>query len=185
MKKLFIILSGCFTFLIVALLIFTNFIFINQKITLKQPDSINIYKKSIAALNNKLYDSNDREFNDIIKNVSNVGNVSIFDRLITNSSLNDKINQSKDNEYSNNIADLKNTGYCIEFIYELKQDKIVYIDGKSKVITFNKLLYVFPSGKGMQNILVYYSEGSNSYENYNPLVFDGKTEKIINYINSL
>ena len=55
MKKIFLITAGVFTFIIVALLISTNFIFVTEKVITKNPNSINIYKKSIVSLNGKSY----------------------------------------------------------------------------------------------------------------------------------
>lgn len=184
MKKIFLIIAGCFTAVIVAILIATNFIYITENIASKQPKSINIYKNSTTILNNKSYTSDDGEFDNLIKKVENVGKVSIFDRLISQSGLDNAVRQSGDNDYSNVISDVRKSNYCIEYIYESNQDKIITINGNTKVISYNRLLYVFPTTSGVTDIIVYYAN-DKGYENYNPLLFYGKTQEIINTINSL
>ncbi len=184
MKKIFLIITSCVSVLIIGLLIATNFIFITEHISTKQPDSINIYKNSIAALNNKSYTSSDSEFFDINASVENVGKISIFDRLISGARLNDEITQSGDDEYSNVITDVKKSNYCVEYIYTTNQDKIIHIDGQTKVISYNRLLYVLPKSNGVNKVIVYFAN-DKGYENYNPLVMNGKTEEIIKLIDSL
>lgn len=184
MKKIFIIVASCLGVLIVGLLIATNFIFITENISSKNPISINIYNKSIATLNNKTYDIEDEEFENIIKNVNEVGKISIFERLICGASLNSQITQSQDDEYSSVISDVKKNNVCVEYIYEKNQDKIIYIDGKSKVVSYSRLLFVLSSENGVNKVVVYFAN-DQGYETYNPLLMNGKTEKIINYINSL
>ena len=67
-----------------------------------------------------------------MNNLINVGKVSIFDRLISGAGLDDKIIESKKDEYSTNIADVRKTNICVEVIYETKQDKIIYSEGKNR-----------------------------------------------------
>lgn len=184
MKKIFLIIVSCFTAVIIAILIATNFIFITEKIAVNQPKSINIYKNSTTILNNKSYNSEDNEFNNIIKTVENIGKVSIFDRLISQTGLQNSIRQSGDNDYSDVISDVKTSNYCIEYIYEGNQDKVIAINGQTKVISYNRLLFVLPTTSGINNIIVYFAN-DKGYENYNPLLFYGKTQDIINLINSL
>ena len=184
MKKLFLIIASIFTLSIIGLLISTNFIFIKSTVTTKNPESINIYKNSTSSLNSKSYKEKDSEYKEIISKVSNLGNISIFDRLISGSSLDDKIIQSKDDEYSDNITDIKKANVCIEYIFESKQDKIIFIDGNSKVINFNKLLFVIPTNSGVNDIIIYYAS-DKGYESYNPLVMRGKSDSLINFINNI
>lgn len=184
MKKIFIIIASSLTLIILGLLVITNFIFIKSSVISKSPNTINIYKKSIASLNNKSYKPEDSEFNDIIKFVDELGKISTFERLVNRIRLDGKIIQSKDGEYSSSIADVRNSNICVEFIYEAKQDKIVYIEGETKVVSFNKITYVLSSNY-IDDIIIYYAEGNNGYDNYDPLIMSGKSEKLINYINSL
>ena len=184
MKKIFLITAGALTLLIVALLISTNFIFVTEKITTKNPETINIFKKSVASLNNKSYVEDDEEFDEIVQKVSNVGKISIFDRLIAGADLDEKIDECKQNEYSSNVADLKKSKICVEIIYETKQDKIVYFNGKTKVINYDALLYVFSEDPGVSRVLVYY-KSDKGYDSYTPLEMNGKTSDIINFIKSL
>ena len=131
------------------------------------------------------YEDDDENYQSVFKAIQNVGNISIFSRLIHSAGLNDQIEQSNDDDYSDNISDVRKNNYCVEFIYNTKQDRIIYVDGNSKVITFDKLLYVLPTAKGVNNVIVYYAEGSNGYEKFNPLIMNGNTENIINLIDCL
>ena len=185
MKKIFIIIASCLMFFIFILLITTNFIFVTDKIHTKNPDSINIYKKSVASLNNKTYTSKDTEFEEIINKINSIGKLSVFERLINNIDANEKIEQSRDDEYTENVSDVKKNNICVEFLYDFKQDKIIYVGAETKVISYDKLLFVFSNTKDIDTILVYYADGTNGYEKFNPLLLNGKNKNIINYINSL
>lgn len=185
MKKIFLIVASCIMVLIIALLITTNFIFITEKIYSKNPTSINIYKNSVVSLNSKTYQEEDSEYKKIINQLNDVGKISIFERLINNVAVNNKIEQSGDDEYTDSVADVKKNNICIEFIYELKQDKILYVGENTKVISYDKLLFVLSTNIGIDTVLIYYADGSNGYDKFNPLLMNGKCENIINYINTL
>ncbi len=184
MKKIFLIIASCITIVIIGLLVATNFIFVHEKVVSKTPNTINIYKNSIASLNNKSYTNKDAEFNSLVDLVNELGKVSIFERLTSGCGLDEKIEQSPKDQYSSTIADIRNTNICVEFIYEAKQDKIVYLNGYSKVISYNKITFVLSKDK-VGTILVYYAEGNAGYDNYDPLVMHGKSEKLINFIGKM
>lgn len=184
MKKIFLIIASCLVIFIIGLLIATNFIFITETIPSKNPVSINVYNKSIATLNNRSYESKDVEYQELTNHLNELGKISIFERLINGVTLNNQITQSQDNEYSKVISDVKKNNVCVELIYEKNQDKIIYIEGKTKVISYSRLLYVLPTQKKVDKVIVYFAN-DQTYETYNPLILNGKPEKLIGYINNL
>jgi len=185
MKKIFLIATACFVTIIVGLLIATNFIFVTEKISDKAPSTISVYKKSLAVLNGKTYEEKDDNYKLIYEEIEKIGNVSIFDRLIYSAGLNNQLEQSNNDEYTKSISEVRKNNYCVEYIFDKRQDKIVYLNGNTKVITYDKLLYVLPTASGVNNIIIYYAESSNGYEKFNPIIMNGKTENIINLINGL
>ncbi len=184
MKKIFFIVACCLCFLIVSLLIATNFIFVEDKVVAKTPNTINVYNKSNTALNNESLTSESKYFSELVKQVSKVGKVSVFERLINGKNLDGKITQMTNKNDVSLIADVRMTHICVEFIYETVQDKVVYIDGNSKVISYNKLTFAFSSNK-VDDIKIYYSEGSKGYDSFLPLVMCGKAKNVIEVINKM
>lgn len=186
MKKVFIIITACLTVFIATLLIITNFIKIEESITSKEPASINIYKKSIASLNNKEYKNTDEEYNIILTKIQNSGKTTLFERLINGYNFENNIEQVEGNQSSTSVSDIRKTNICVELIFDTKQDKIIYSGKNTKVVSYDKLMFVFVENNNkISDVLVYFSNGSNGYANYNPLILVGKSGEIIEYINNI
>ncbi len=191
MKKVFSIISACLIVAIISLLICLSVIKKNVNLNLGMPEAIIIYNKSQTPKKSGGYKSSDEEYNKILETYNNITNLTLFDWLIHSSTLDIMPTQDVNSTYANYNTDIINNNIALEFIFSgdnAQQDVLLRIDGDTKVISFNAILFIIPSNNSYSNIVAYYSLGANKeegYRNCQPIIFKGRAGKFVDLVESL
>ena len=191
MKKIFAIISGAISGVLILFIICMCFIKVNIKIDKGSPKTIYLYNKSTAATTSSGYESDSEEYKKIMKNLENLTNISIFNRLNNKTKLNDKIQIDSSGNFAKWTTDLKQTNIVIELIYDTQQDVVVYDNGKSRVISYWCISYVIPATNKFADVVAYYSTTNDStkkdsfYASCMPLNFKGMAGKLMKDLKSI
>jgi hypothetical protein len=119
------------------------------------------------------------EYAKIIDKVSNITNLSYYQRLTNLKTLETKLEVSDADTYIKWSSDIKSKYLVIEFEFTEEQDTIVYEGGNTRVISYYCLSYVITKTKGFTDVLVYYSTTNSSssrdesYAKCQPLILKG------------
>lgn len=185
MKKIFAIISGAISGVLILFIICMCFIKVNIKIDKGAPKTIYLYNKSTAATTSSGYESGSAEYKKIMKDLEKLTNISIFNRLNNKTKLNDKIQIDTSGNFAKWTTDLKQSNIVIELIYDTQQDVVVYDNGKSRVISYWCISYVIPTTKKFADVVAYYSTTNDStkkdsfYASCMPLNFKGMAGKLM------
>lgn len=192
-KKVFIVFSAVIIATIVSLIMVLKNVKSNVHISYAKPISVNIFNRSTVAIDSAKYKDDDGGFDDIIQRISDITNVSAFEKLVNRVNLNDEIIQDTSVNYSKWSTELKTKNVIIELTYDKEQDVVVTKNGRTRVISYWCLAIVVPSESGFTDLIVYYSSTNEetgnakdkSYESCEPLVMHGDFTEFYKYINSL
>lgn len=200
MKKVFIILSSVLMSLIIIMVVVMSIVKVNVCIDYdNDPKQIYIYNQSTDAISHTSggskinYFTKDNDvYNKILNQLNNSTNISVFERLLNNSTLKNEVSQDYDGTYTKWSTELKQKNIVIELIYDTKQrDAIVYYNGDSKVISYYTLAFVIPIGGGVRDVVVYYSSTNDStrkeveYTQNAPIHFKIKSDSLAGYVKSI
>ena len=185
-KKIFIIIASVISALTASFLITVCSIRSNIGIAIGKPYSIVVFDHATTGKNiAELVDMD--EFN---KQMSNLTNVTVFDKLVHGATLNNRIYLDAKGKYAKWSTDLHNNNVVIEIIYNKVQDLVVYDGNDSRTISYYCISFVIPSTKNFTEIAVYYSLTSNtdnhekddSYRANTPLILYGNAKEFIKFI---
>ena len=185
-KKIFIIIASVISALTASFLITVCSIRSNVGIAVGEPYSIVVFDHATTGKNiAELVDMD--EFN---KQMSNLTNVTVFDKLIHGATLNNRVYQDSKGKYAKWSTDLHNKNIVIEIIYNKVQDLVVYDGNDSRTISYYCISFVIPNTKNFTEIGVYYSLTSNtdnhekddSYRANTPLILYGNAKEFTKYI---
>lgn len=185
-KKIFIIIASVIAGFTASFLITVCSIRSNVGIAIGEAYSIVVFDHSSTGKNIAEVVDKD-EFN---RQVSNLTNVTVFDKLIHGASLDNKIYQDSNGKYTKWSTNLHNNNIVIEIIYNKMQDLIVYDGDDSRVISYYCIAFVIPDTNNFTEIAVYYSLTSNtdnhekddSYRSNTPLILYGNANEFLKYI---
>lgn len=192
-KKVFIIFSAVIVATLLTLVIVLKNVKSNVHISYAKPISVNIFNKSTVSIDSAKYKDKDGGFDEIVERISDITNVSAFEKLVNRVNLNNEIIQDTTVNYAKWSTELKTKNIVIELTYDKEQDVVVTKNGNTRVISYWCLAIVIPADSGFTDMIVYYSttneETSNakdkSYEACEPLVMHGDFTEFYEYINSL
>lgn len=193
MKKVFSIISVCLVAVIVAFVSTLCFVKTNNPLVYGTPYYINVYNHSTSSIGNKSFEEDDENFNQILTELKNITNVSIFNRLIGGGNLTKQIEQETDGKYVSYSTDLKQDNIVVELIFNKSQDAVVYSNGNSRVISYFCILYVIPDTDKLDEILVYHSTTADStnsakdkaYAACEPFVLYGNPSSFSKFVKTL
>lgn len=197
MKKVFIIISSVIMSLTLIMILVMSLIKVNVKLDIDdEPFQIYVYNKDIVAYKNDngngYFVDTDKEYKEIIKQLNNMTNISVFKRLMNGISLDAKPEQDLDGTFTTYSSDLKKNYIAIELLYKGDRDSIVYYDGSSKTISYSSLIFIITQDKNITDIAIYYGSNENSattretrYKSNSPIYVKAQTKSIVNYINKL
>ncbi len=191
MKKIFAIISGAISGVLIIFIICMCFIKVNIKIDKGTPKTIYLYNMSTAATASSGYESGSEQYTAIMNSLENLTNISIFNRLNNRTKLNEKIQIDSDGTFTKWTTDLKQSNIVIELIYDKEQDTVVYDNGKSRVISYWCISYVIPATDKFADVVAYYSTTNDStkkdsfYASCIPLYFKGMAGKMIDEIKNI
>lgn len=193
MKKVFSIISACITGLIIVFVICACVIKTNIPLEYGNPMQITIYNQATTSIGGKDFKEGSKYYNAILKELNNVTNVSMFNRLVNGDSLTDKPQQDLDEKISKWSTEMKLENIVVELIFDKQQDAVVYYDGSSKVVSYWSLLYVIPLNEAYNEIILYYattnstenSARENSYRECDPFILKGMSGDFKSFVNKL
>lgn len=193
MKKVFSIISACLAGLVVVFVVCTCLIKTNIPLEYGKPKFITVYNQSTTAIGSTEFQSGTDNYNKVLKELKNVTNVSIFNRLVNGGTLTDKPQQDLDNKLSSWSTEMKLKNIVVELTFDKQQDAVVYYDGNSKVVSYWCLLYVIPLNSDFNEIIIYYSTTNdstnsakeNSYKECSPIVLNGMSGEFKKFVRNL
>lgn len=193
MKKIFAKIAACIMAVVVLFLITLNFIKTNIPLEYNYGDiyQINIFNQSTTSIGQNAFTSEDKEYDDILKNLNLVTNVPIFTRLVNRGRIDDKIEQDLGGKFNTYSTEMKQSYIAVEIVFSQAQDFVVYYEGDSRVLTAFAIMYVIVPGSNYDEVLVYYSETNdsntreNEYTKNKPMVLYGISKKFTKFIREL
>ena len=190
MKKVFTIIAASISGLVALFLITTCFIKTNVSIASNNPVYVMVFNQSTTATKENGYTVEDKEYDEVLKNLKKVSSVSIFNRLVNGTKLTTGVEQDLDRSYVKWSTALKQKNIVVELIYDRQQDVIVECDGHTKVVSYYCLSYVIPVTKEFSDVVIYFSttngEGKDdSYAACQPLVLKGEAGNFMKFVKSL
>jgi len=200
MKKIFVIIASVVMSLVVIMVIVMSLVKVNVKIDYDgDPKQIYIYNQSTDAISHtsggskiNYFTKENEEYSEILSYLNKATNISVFERLLNNSTLKNEVEQDFDGTYTKWSTELKKKNIVIELVYDSKQrDSVVYYKGDSKVISYYTLAFVIPVGGGVRDVVVYFSSTNDTtrkeveYTQNKPIHFKIKADKLIKYVKSM
>lgn len=191
MKKIFLIVASCLTVLIITFISVLSFVKKNVYIEYNNPELIYIYNQSSSTTS--AFDNSDKEFQEVLTELKNITNMSLFNRLMKLNTLKTEVHQDLDGKYSSWKTDMKKDNIVIELYFGTRmQDTVVYYNGNSKVVSYYYLAYVIPTEGNFNEIAVYYCDTTDStasvkdknYQSHKPMIISGYTKHINKLVNS-
>lgn len=188
--KRFSILSAIIVAIIAITTVVLSCVKIDNPIGLPQADIIMVYSKSSSGLE---YSKNDtpEKYNRLVEEVNNMTKLSVMDCMINDWDLHRTPSQDINNTYKKfDKYAVTPENYCVELIYEEKQELLIEFEGDTRVIPFYALLFVVEETKHGQEIALYFSttDDIDSVKTYssssNPILIKGDTSKLFKYITS-
>lgn len=189
--KKFGLIGGIFIGVIFILSIVLACIKTNTILIKNNPSEISIYNHSTISVTYSEANTKTKYY-ELLKRLKNIGNLSIMDRAIHQIDINEPLSQdenknfpvwSDDTTLKNNV--LKNN-ICVEIKFKKSQQQIVYVDGDSKRIDYNNLIFVIPENGKTQQVPIYFMiSGGASYANASPMLMYMNCASLLKYIKSL
>ncbi len=191
MKKIFIIISGVLTVFIIVLLSVLVCVKKNIGFAIYEPRYIHVYNKSTTTTNNdEPYEKDDKEYVEILNQLTDMTTLSLFKLAQNNKNLYYKIEYDAEN-YAGYDTTMKEKNLVIELIYDKEREVVVYNEGNPVVIPFKCLLFIIPIDAKFDEIIVYNALGNEpskkeeQYKNCTPFILKGNVKDILSYANSL
>lgn len=191
MKKIFISVSAFFMVAVVTLLIVLGTVKKNVAIEYDTPSVIRVYNKSTNPTKNEGYKKTDDEFSVILEKLSQMTNLTLFNRLNKVKTLNSNIYIDTAGTYATWKSEFKKDNLVIELDFEKEQDIVVYEDDHTRVLSYWCISYVITENNGFTEIMVYYSTTNSSttrddsYAKCTPIILKGNVTDMVKYVNSL
>ena len=185
--KRFTIISSIIIALIVVATIVLGCVKVDNPLALPNADVIVVYSEGSSVEYTK--EGTPAKYNRLAKEVKNITKLTILECMVNDYDLKRVPSQALDGKYdsfSKSTATSEN--YCVELVYEKKQSLLVSYEGDTKVVEFYALLFIVEESGNGQEIALHFSttEGIDSYKSYtkSPITIEGKTDKLLVYINS-
>ena len=188
--KRFSILSAIIVAIMVITTIVLSCVKIDNPIGLPDADIIMVYSKTSSGSE---FTKTDRpeKYNRLKEEVKNMTKLSVMDCMINDWDLHRTPSQDVNNTYKKfDKYAVTPENYCVELIYEEKQELLIEFEGDTRVIPFYALLFVVQESEHGQEIALYFSttEGLDSTKTYssssNPILIKGDTTNLFEYITS-
>lgn len=183
--KHFAIFSGIFIGLIIILTIVLACVKTTTSLSMQNPSSILIYNRSVGAVT---YDEKNfkLKYENLLKEIKNIGKLSILDRASKKIEVNEKISQDISKKYSAWAEDknLKNN-ICVELKFDKIQSQIVYFEGNTKKIDYKQLIFIVPEDGKTQEIAIYFMISDGANYSQSPMLMHANCSSLIKYIKSL
>lgn len=192
--KIALILSICFSSILIVSLITLSILQTNTKINLPNPDSIKVYKRSTTAA--ATYDKNSDDYNTILELYNSMFEKTYLQQLSDNDIIDPTINEDtnagvwKDANFE--------TGIFVEFVFESSKKIVIYRDGSSRRVDITSIIFELTKSKENRQLYVYYklpatktnnssSSSSSTSETANtepcyPLVTQANTYELYKFI---
>lgn len=202
MKKIFVSVSAVILAFVVVLLGVLAGVKKNIGFAIEDPDFLIVYNKSLQSLGGKTYHKDKIEeededlfkedkntYNEILKNLSKMTNLSLLQLATSNKNLNYKIEYDSEN-YATYDSTMKKENISIEIMYKSEKNLVVYDNGNARVIPYFSLMIIIPD-QGKFNEIVVYSAMSNGenredqYKECTPIILRGNAKALLNYIKTL
>ena len=185
------ITSGIICFLVVSFISIICFYKIEPQINFKTPAKILAFNKSIVSSKTNGYNSEDEEYEQILKELKDMTTLTIFEKLKISNELNNKVYQEDTGFSVPDISTLKRENVVIEMQYDTSQDLIIYNGQNTRVVSYYWLMVVIPESKPFESVNLYFSttidesSHTSSYAENDVLKIFAKTEHIVDFIQSL
>lgn len=191
MKKVFSIVSAVISSLVVVFLVTMCFVKKNIYIKSNGPVTVMVFNQSTTATVSNGYEKGTAEYNDVLKQLENVTNISLFNRLKNGTTLENRIVQDVEGKYTKWSTTLKSNNIVVDLTYDKEQDVVIYNGENTRVISYFCLAYVIPISNEFSDVLVYYSDTNDStkkdteYAACKPLILKGMAKDFIKFVESL
>ncbi len=197
MKKIFSIITAVFAVAVTVLLTTLACVKRNVPLNNGQPYRILVYNHSTTALKSLKtgevgYSKEDSEYSEILNKLNSTTTLSLFDWLIHENTLNLAPSQDLNKTFSSYTTEMKSEYIAVELWFageNAEQDVVVWIDGVSKVISYNRIILIIPSTNNYSNIVAYFSLDSNDWESQykscQPIILKGRAGELVSYIKTL
>lgn len=188
-KKIFVVIASFILVATSTFIISICNIKSNVCVAVGEPYSAAVFYYSTSGTEIK----DDEKAEKLEKEISNLTNLTVYNKLINGATLDKRIYLDTDGKFSKYTTDLLTNNLVVEFIYNSMQDLIVYDGEDSRVVSYYCISYVIPKTKGFTEIAVYYSLTSNadgnekneSYASNTPFVLCGNAESLVEFITGL
>lgn len=188
-KKIFVILASVISALTASFIITVCNVKSDVGIALGSPYSVVVFNHATTGREVK----NEESLNEIKQQMSNLTNVSVFDKLVHGATIKNKIYQDSKGKFKKWSTDLLNKNLVVEIIYSSMQDLVVYDGNDSRVISYYCISFVIPNTEDFTEIAVYYSLTSNkdnnekddSYRENTPLILYGNAEELSEFAKTI
>lgn len=189
MKKAFMIATACISGIILIFIVVMGFAKRNVNISYTEPETINVYYQSSNPTKQGGYNQSDENYDSILKNLSNITNMSMLEWLFGCNSITTEVTQDLNGQFSQTYKpDFLQTSVGVELVFPKEQDVVVKIGNDTKVLSFWCLMYIIPLSKTFTDIIVYFSTTSDStkriesYQTYRPMALKGNTKNFCEYV---
>ena len=183
--KKFGIVSGIFIAVVIVITIVLSCVKTTTMLNIDDPSSIVVYNyNTVGTTYSK--ENTKAKYDKILKEVKNIGKLSILDRAVNKVDVNDTISQDINKKYPQwtGDANLKN-GICVELKFEKTQSQIVYVDGDSKRIDFKQIIFVVPEDGKTQEIAIYFMISSGATYSASPMIINANCKSLLKTIKSV
>lgn len=197
MKKIFSIVTAVMVVAVITLLVTIACVKKNVPLECGEPYRIMVYNHSSTAIKSPSgdtgFEKGDEAYDQILSKLNEATNLSILDWLVHENTLDLAPSQDLDNKFSKYSTEMKTEYIAIELWFandNAQQDLVVWIDGDSKVVSFDHIILIIPTDNNNYNdIVAYFSLGSNDWETQyrscQPVVFKGRAGALVDYIKTL
>ncbi len=198
MKKIFSIITAVFGITIITLLVTLACVKKNVPLGNGDPYKIMVYNHSTTALKSSITDDpgftkDDKEYAEILKKLNKTTTLSLLDWLVHENTLDLHPTQDQKKIYSSYTTEMKTEYIAIELWFaneNAQQDLVVFVDGNSKVISYDRIILVLPTDDNAYNdIVAYFSLGSSDpekqYKSCEPVVLRGRAGELVKFIKSI
>lgn len=204
MKKIFSISTAVFCVLVIALLVTLACVKKNVPLETGTPYRIMVYNHSTSAYQSKTdkqagFVKEDEEFSKLLNEINGMTNLSLFDWLLNENTLDLHPSQDLDGRFAKYGTEMKSQYVAVELWFAnpnndpnvtVQQDLVVWCNGSSKVVSFDRMIMIIPTdGNEYNTVVCYFSldsqDAESQYKTCSPILFKARSEKLVKYIKSI
>lgn len=204
MKKIFSIITVVFCVMVITLLTTLACVKKNVPLEIGKPYRIMVYNHSTSAYQSSTdkqagFVKEDIEYSKVLNEINGMTNLSLFDWLLNENTLNVHPSQDLDGRFAKYLTEMKSQYVAVELWFanpnnesnaSVQQDLVVWYNGSSKVISFDRMIMIIPTdGNEYNTVVCYFSIDSqdpeSQYKTCSPILLKARSENLVKYIKSL